>query len=361
MYKVDATEGHNCFPPNKLEMNLIGMGTEVSIEGATFTINGEPTYHGRRWRGFKIEGLLMNSRMVQGIFDDENPETLSRWAYPDTGAWDPDRNTREFVEAMKDWRDHGLLAFTVNLQGGSPEGYSKDQPWHNSAFMPDGSIKTPYLERLARILDEAERLGMVAIVGYFYFGQDWRLRDDAAVKKAALNATEWLLETGHENILVEVNNECDIRYTRDSLKAPNVHRLIDKVKSVRLDGRGLRVSASFAGQRTPADKAIGASDFILIHGNGSENPERISEIVREIRGSPVYTDKPVLYNEDDHFNFDRPKNHMKSALSEYASWGYFDPGENNYIDGYQSPPVNWGINTERKRSFFRKLREITGV
>lgn len=339
----------------------MGMGVAISINGDVFKLNGEPTYPGRRWRELKIEGLLMNSRMVQGIFDDENPETKSKWAYPDTGIWAPDRNLREFVEAMKDWRNHGLLAFTVNFQGGSPEGYSKEQPWYNSAFKTDGSMKKPYLERMARILDEADRLGMVAIVGYFYFGQDNRLRDEVAVKRAALNATDWLLETGHENILIEVNNECDIRYVRDSLKALNVHRLINEVRSVRRDGRGLCVSTSFAGQRTPTDNVIGASDFILVHGNGPENPERISEIVRQIKESPAYTEKPILYNEDDHFNFDRSRNHMISALSEYSSWGFFDPGENNYADGYQCPPVNWGINTERKRSFFRKLKEITGV
>ena len=50
-----------------------------------------------------------------------------------------------------------------------------------------------------------------------------------------------------------------------------------------------------------------------------------------------------------------------AALSEYASWGYFDPGKNNYVDGYQSPPVNWTINTERKRSFFKLLAELTGA
>ena len=63
-------------------------------------INGKPTYQGRRYKGLQIEGLLLNSRMVQGIFDDLNPETRSRWAYPDTTRWDPDRNTREFVAAM---------------------------------------------------------------------------------------------------------------------------------------------------------------------------------------------------------------------------------------------------------------------
>lgn len=70
--------------------------TTLSIEGERFFIDGRPTYAGRSYKGMKIEGLLMNSRMVQGIFDDLNPQTRPRWRYPDTGKWDPDRNTREF-------------------------------------------------------------------------------------------------------------------------------------------------------------------------------------------------------------------------------------------------------------------------
>ncbi|MER3487084.1 MAG: hypothetical protein C4345_15015, partial [Chloroflexota bacterium] len=109
------------------------------------------------------------------------------WAYPDTGTWDPERNTREFVEAMPSWRACGLLAFTLNLQGGSPMGYSSvaathlalqelrartgdprpvpepatAQPWHNSAFTATGELKPAYLARLRRILDAADELGMV--------------------------------------------------------------------------------------------------------------------------------------------------------------------------------------------------------
>ena len=33
-----------------------------------FFINGWPTHEGRAWQGQKIEGLLMNSRLVRGIF-----------------------------------------------------------------------------------------------------------------------------------------------------------------------------------------------------------------------------------------------------------------------------------------------------
>lgn len=115
--------------------------TRVSIVGEVFYINGRPTYEGRVWQGHKIEGLLMNARLVQGVFDDLNPETVDRWAYPDTGQWDPDRNTREFVEAMPEWHRYGLLCAVVNLQGGSPEGYSREQPWHNSAIRADGSLR----------------------------------------------------------------------------------------------------------------------------------------------------------------------------------------------------------------------------
>src|SRR2546425_12538659 len=78
--------------------------TAVSIVGDEFQINGRPTYAGRVWSGHKIQGLVLNSRMVQGIFDDRNPETVKNWAYPDTGTWDPERNTREFIAAMPEWR-----------------------------------------------------------------------------------------------------------------------------------------------------------------------------------------------------------------------------------------------------------------
>jgi hypothetical protein len=30
-------------------------------------------------------------------------------------------------------------------------------------------------------------------------------------------------------------------------------------------------------------------------------------------------------------------------------------------EGYQSPPVNWGLSSDRKRAFFNYLAEITGA
>ena len=176
-----------------LPVRAAGRQTSVAIKEDRFLINGRPTYEGRSWRGMRIEGLLMNSRMVQGIFDDLNEATRGKWAYPDTKRWDPDRNTREFIAAMPAWRRNGLLSFTINLQGGSPEGIAK--PAVAQQRIPRGwSLRPDYLNRLERILDRADELGMVPIVGYFYFGQDQRLESDAAVKRAMSEATTWLLK-----------------------------------------------------------------------------------------------------------------------------------------------------------------------
>jgi hypothetical protein len=114
---------------------------------------------------------------------------------------------------MPEWRRLGLLSFTINLQGGSPEGYSKEQPWHNSAFDEQGSLRSAYLLRLSKILDRADELGMAPIVGCFYFGQDQRLKDDAALKKAVSNTADWLLEKGYRNILLEISTSAITRAT----------------------------------------------------------------------------------------------------------------------------------------------------
>ena len=337
--------------------------TQVSIEGDRFLINGKPTYAGRTWNGRKIEGLLLNSRMVQATFDDLNPQTRDRWAYPDTQSWDEERNVTEFLDAMPQWRKHGLLAITVNLQGGSPQGYSKDQPWHNSGFTESGELRPDYMERLERVLSRADALGMVVIVGYFYFGQDQRLSDESAVIAATDAATQWLLEHDFRNVLVEVNNECNVKaYDHEILKPHRIDELIDRVRQTEQQGRRLLVGTSYGGGTVPKENVVRASDFLLLHGNGVQEPARIAEMVRHTRAVPGYRPMPILFNEDDHFEFDKPMNNFVAALDEYASWGYFDyrmAGE-GFDEGYQSVPVNWGISSDRKRGFFQLLAEITG-
>jgi hypothetical protein len=71
---------------------------------------------------------------------------------------------------------------------------------------------------------------------------------------------------------------------------------------------------------------------------------------------------PIVFNEDDHYDFNQPMNNMVAAFQSRASWGFFDfrrEGE-AFEQGYQSVPVDWKISSERKKAFFNKIREITG-
>lgn len=334
--------------------------TVVSIKGEKFYINGEPTYKGRTWQGYTVEGLLMNSRMVQGVFDDLNPETVGKWKYPDTGKWDADRNTTEFIAAMDEWYAKGLLAFNINFQGGSPEGYSKSQPWENNAFEPDGKLRPAYVKRMERIIDKADKLGMVVNLGIFYFGQDQRLQDEKAVIAAVDNTVAWIQKKKYKNIILEVANECNNKAYQHAIIGQNrIHELILRIKK---NAPGLLVSTSFNGNTIPPDKVVEVSDYVLIHGNGVSDPKRIREMVEEVKALPSYRPMPIVFNEDDHFDFDKPTNNFVEAVKAYASWGYFDfrMEDEGFDDGYQSVPVNWGISSERKKGFFNKLEEITG-
>jgi hypothetical protein len=374
--------------------------TTVEIDGEGFLIDGRPTYAGREWRGHSLEGLLMNSRMVQATFDDENPLTQGMFAYPDTTEWDADRNTDEFVAMVPEYRAHGLLAVTLNLQGGCPTGYYRQekldeilrklpwevqtlvkqqlhgpleaaQPWVNTALDEEGRLKARYIARLKRALDALDEAGMVAILGIYYFGQDERLRDRWSVQRGVEQTVAWVLEQGYRNVIIEVNNETNVRkYEHPILQPERVHELIALAKETTLDGRRLLVGTSYGGGRVPDENVAGVSDFLLLHGNGVKDPARITEMVAQTRALEGYRKNPmpILFNEDDHFDFDQPRNNMVAAVESRASWGYFDGGASsgggvalgNYHDGYQLVPVSWRIDTPVKQGFFGLLKEMTG-
>ncbi len=344
--------------------------TIVTIADGGFRIDGRPTYPGRSWRGHRIEGRLFNSRMANAIADDENPATRGAWAYAD-GEWDAERSTREFVAALPAYRAHGLLAVCLNLSGGSPQGYSWHQPWKICGFRPDGTIKPDWLARLDGVIAACDRLGMVVILGLFYGKQSGTLVDEAAVKAAVTNTVDWLLARNAANVLVEIGNEVDLEnvWAHDIIAAPRCHELIALAQ--KRSGGKLLVSTSLIGIDAPPAATVAIADFLLPHGNRVHGPEGpfqpsphgIRLQLARWRASPAYRGQPIVYNEDDHFEFGKPDNHLVAAVEDGASWGFFDyrMSRERFEDGFQSLPVDWTISSRRKRGFFGLLKEITGA
>ena len=349
--------------------------TCVSIKEQAFFINEYPTYRGRvlkRGEGkkaeeHKIEGLLFNFRAVNAIFDDLNPETRSRWVYPD-GPWDPDRNTRIFLDSLQYWRRSGVCAFTVNLQGGSPEGgTSRAQPWQNSAYTRDGRLRADYMDRLERVLEYADEHYWVVILGLFSPGQDQQVWDERSVLRAVDAAIDWLLERKYTNVLVEVSSACsDRQYDHDILTEDRVDEVVERVQQRSQDkvaspaGR-LLVSASMGGGVLPPRRLLRVSDFALLHGHTVDDPSRIRRLVEYTRNRMSDPKKPILFNEDDACDFRQEENNLTAAALAYAGWGFHDwrrPGE-GYHDGLDTPPIDWRTYSLRKYRFLYSLARIT--
>ena len=306
--------------------------TKINIIEDRFLINNEITYKGKYFKEKSIEGLLFNSRMVNAIFDDENNFTKKLWKYPDTNIWDPERNTTEFIKMLPIYKSYGLISFTLNLQGGAPLGYyrlkefkkylitnninvpdeeiwkglpsKESQPWNSSGFNSNGGLKENYLNRLSRIIKAADENKMVVILGLFYFGQDERISNENGVINAVKNTVNWVLENKYTNILIEINNECNVpRYEHEILQPHRVHELIKIAKNIKFRDKNLYVGTSYGGNKIPDINVTKESDFVLLHGNGVNNPIRISEMINQTRELPNWKKMRIVFNEDDHFNF----------------------------------------------------------
>jgi hypothetical protein len=355
-----------------------GQRTVIGIRGAQFTVNGQATYTANS--GFpgadpSIAGTLLNVRAVQAIFDDANyPQQGSKlhpydspkvgpivFDYPDS-PFSSERNVAEFLATLPVWRQCGLLAFTVNLQGGGPTdgNFGKRlQPHLNSGFDPTGNLKPSYAARLKRVIDTADKLGMVVIVGFFYQGSEQYVEvgpEDAYVKEAVRQAASFLKALPNRNVLIEIANEISpTMYTHPSLQPDRVADLVRLAQDT--VSHQIPVSFSWVGDPpengSKAAQALAMVDYIMFHTN-RQSPDGVLDRIHAYRRSAGDA-RPLLVNEDGISSFN-----LQAATREHVGWGYYDQGLNNYRDGFQSPPVNWGINTLAKWLFFDQVARLTG-
>ena len=268
--------------------------TQVAIVSGRWHINGQVTYPGAQ-----AEGLLMNVRMVNAVFEDANRKDF-----------DPEASTVRFLAAIPDYAAHGVRAFTIGLQGGFP-GYEGAV---NSGFAPDGSLRPTCLDRVVRVIEACDRQGIVVILGCYYQRQDQILRDEAAVRAGVANVARWVRSRGYTNVLLEIANEFPHRgFDHAVLRSAE-----DEASLIELARRavpGLLASTSGIGDGKLAESVAQASDFLLIHFNGvpvAEIPGRIAALKRY--------GKPIVCNEDD-----KPSRASaeaaRASVAAGASWG----------------------------------------
>jgi len=294
-------------------------------------INGRLTYPGA-----PAEGLLMNVRMVNSVFEDRNRKTRPK-------GFDPEANTRAFIARMPDYVKHGIRAFTISLQGGMP-GYEGAL---NSAFNPDGSLRPTYLKRVGRVVQAAHKAGAGVILCCYYQRQDQVLRDADAVRAGVVNAAEWIRENGFANVALEIANEYPHRgFDHKILNRPD--GMAGLIRLARATVPGLLVSASGLGDGRCHRQVAEAADFILIHFNGTlvdQIPSRVAALKRH--------KKAIVCNEDDKVG-ERGARAAEAAVAAGCSWGLMLSKVNQYFPfkfaGRNDDPV-----------IYARLRELTST
>ena len=299
--------------------------TELQIIGGRWHLNGAITY-----KGAPAEGLLMNVRMVNATFEDRKDS-----------KFDPEANTKAFLNKIDDYYSHGVRAFTFCLQGGMP-GYEGAL---NSAFNPDGSLRESYLARMEKVISECDRRGIGVILGCYYQRQDQVLKDADAVRRGVVNTAKWIQQNGWKHVALEIANEYDHNGFDHSI-IETAEGEIELIQLARKTVPGLLVSTSGLGHGRMGAKIAEVADFILIHFNGTpldKIPERIAALKK--------FKKPIVVNEDDK-DGETAARAAELSVENGASWGLMLNDLNQYVPfefkGGADDPV-----------IYAKLKELT--
>lgn len=423
---ITAAQQLQYFAGDGIPDTLLTLAPNAAGE-TVFHINGAPTYSGL---GLPVssEGLLHNIRWVQASIDDADGVTNWSNIGPTTG-WDPEENTDTFIDALAEWKSYGVRAFTINFQGGCqctaiPEvsggnqtgtlinspfgtnGVKGFDDWDNDVDSPESQI----LRRAGSFIRAADDMGMVVILGVFYFGQDdlfgGTAADDLPIRAAVDRTIQWIIENDFTNVIVEIANEADISingnqfYKYDILNEPSnpaLARVSDLLQRVRLirdpngtdpspgytNNPGSVIETQLGGQILttvsgrgrvngvgfiPYDSWIENSDVVLLHGNGY-NPSNLGQLVDDTRAriaalsTPVGNsfEKPVVFNEDpggSHTSsgIQNKTQHLQIAHDKKASWGL-------YWDSYhQSNPFDPRIHLHAPmQTMANKYAEVLGI
>ncbi|HXW08207.1 MAG TPA: serine hydrolase [Vicinamibacterales bacterium] len=314
--------------------------TRVSIEGSRWLINGRPPHEGS-----PAEGLLMNVRMVNAVFEDSGPAANTHLP-----GFDPVRNTTRFISRLPEYVAHGVTAFTVGLQGGFP-GYEGAV---NSAFDSDGSLRPSYMNRVARVIEAADRHGAVVILSAFYQRQHSHERTLSG-RPAALNAVaglaRWVTAQHYTNVVLEVSNEyrhAGFGNWPDGDWLRSTGGQVELIRHAKMAAPRLLVSTSGMGDGTTHAEIAEAADFVLLHLNDTP----LAGISAALRQAQRHG-KPVVVNEDDKTG-EAGADAARLAVASGAAWGFMHSAKN------QSAPFEFGGAADDP-AVYAMVRRLTTV
>jgi hypothetical protein len=115
--------------------------------------------------------------------------------------------TERHVRAMDTMVAHGINLIGVYIQGSN--GGWPDPDAGLNGFRRDGQLKPDVAKRLQWLIREADRRGMVVMVGLFSPRKDQDLQDEAAIRRAIEETGRFLMRERLKNVFVDILHEFD--------------------------------------------------------------------------------------------------------------------------------------------------------
>jgi hypothetical protein len=300
----------------------------ISIDGVSWMIDGRSPHPDS-----PAEGLLVNVRMVNCVFEDDRTDVPAV-----LDGFDPMSNTQRFIARIPDYATHGVCAFTVGLQGGMP-GYEGAV---NSAFAADGALRDSYLQRVSRVIEAADDNGCAVILSCFYQRQhshERALVQRHTIHAAVANTARWVRQQGYGNVLLEIANEfAHAGYANwpDGAWLQSPAGQVELIETARVAAPDLLVSTSGMGSGAAFEAVARAGDFTIIHFNNTET----DAIAERVLAAQAYG-KPVVCNEDDKIGTVGAEAARLTILSG-GGWGFMHQLHNQSapfaFDGRQDDP-----------------------
>ncbi len=312
--------------------------TTYSISGNEWRINGTVTYPNSA-----AEGLMMNVRMVNAIFEDTSV------SQPLGGGYSASQNANEFIAAIPSYVAHGVRMFTIGLQGGNPNpvGSSTYNNVVNSAFNSDGTLKQTYLDRAESVIRAVDAVGALVNLQLFYFRQDQEIgfasgsfdANSGRIEAAVDNVCAWIIAEGFTNVTIELTNEYgDANYAhvilttadgqiflanrmRTCLTAGN--RSDVKITSTVTIGQlNIVIGAEGAAKQT---QYVTAMDFLSLHANQAaigNYPSLLATATAASQGKPIIITEDPKGGEPGGNEADGVQA-AQTAVDNGVGWGFF--------------------------------------
>lgn len=232
-----------------ISLNALAQGNVFGVNGSQTTLNGKP---------ITVLGLRCSNALLS------------------------DTSTTDLIEYLDVYKRYGLNTVSVFVMGsryGDIKGYNED-----------ASLNEKFMVRLARIIEAADKLEMIVLVGCLYWGGSkakWELWEQKDAERAIFNTVLWLAENNYRNVFIDVDNEGMGKKFKEFDQA-------GLVKSAKKADSSYFVATNFKGDPPPA------ADLGIHFSNKVPGKPYI-----ESEGTPdnapgnywgAYSKKPPLYN-----------------------------------------------------------------